>query len=112
MELQQTTNVRLREVSKSYRVEQIATSDLIYLILDEEKYTFVHSKELPESVNGIEAIILYNLLKNAGKQTLSFITLDHINDTWEIRNVAKIYPNTDTLFQPGKPGDGGNTGFG
>lgn len=97
---------------KKLQSEQIATSDLIYLTLDEEKYTFAHSEELPESVNGIEAIILYNLLKNAGKQTHSFITLDHINDTWKVRNDAKVYPNTDTLFQPGKPGEGGNTGFG
>jgi hypothetical protein len=97
---------------KKLQSEQIATSDIIYLALNEGNYTFSYSGEMPESVNGVEATILYNLLKNAGKQSNEYIKLDHTGGTWRVRNDAKKYPNTSTLFQPGKPGEGGNTGFG
>lgn len=101
----------LRSISK-LKETQVSVTDIIAMSTKDREDMVYDTNAIPKMVNGVEGIILYNLLKNAHSHTVSRISIEYTNGRWRVTNDAKQYPDKTTLFQPGKPGLGGNTGFG
>lgn len=101
----------LRSIAKLKDI-QVSVADIIAMSTKDREDMTYDVNIIPETVNGVEGIMLYNLLKNAHVHAVSRISLEYDHGRWRVVNDAKQYPDKTTLFQPGKPGIGGNTGFG
>jgi hypothetical protein len=63
-------------------------------------------------IDGVQGIMLFNLLKNAKVFKKSYIRVIEKNGELTVQNDAVKPVDTSHFFQPMKKGEGGNTGFG
>jgi hypothetical protein len=104
-----------RQAARSYHKLESTT----YSLSDVLDASVVRKREMvncglpiSDTVNGIEALMIHNLLKNADRHAVSAIDIFRNGDQLVIQNDSHTFPDRSTLFFPGTPGVGGNTGFG
>lgn len=63
-------------------------------------------------VDGLTAVLVHNLLKNAERHSTSYVDVQIVNKNITISNDTRSIPDESKLFKPEQPQANGNTGFG